>query len=49
MSNEFAPRLEILQKLADRLEQRRDDLMEAEAEDIGTPCTAVAMEVDMAV
>ena len=49
MSNEFAPRLEILQKLADRLEQHRDDLMEAEAEDIGTPCTAVAMEVDMAV
>ena len=49
MSNEFAPRLEILQQLADRLEQRRDDLMEAEAEDIGTPCSAVAMEVDMAV
>jgi betaine-aldehyde dehydrogenase len=49
MSNEFAPRLEILQKLADRLEQNRDDLIEAEAEDIGTPCTAVAMEVNMAV
>ena len=29
--------------------KRRDDLMAAEAEDIGTPCTAVAMEVDMAV
>jgi betaine-aldehyde dehydrogenase len=49
MSNEFAPRLEILQKLADRLEQRRADLIEAEGEDIGTPCSAVAMEVDMAV
>jgi acyl-CoA reductase-like NAD-dependent aldehyde dehydrogenase len=49
MSNEFAPRLEILQKLADRLEQRRADLIEAEGEDIGTPCTAVAMEVNMAV
>jgi acyl-CoA reductase-like NAD-dependent aldehyde dehydrogenase len=49
MSNEFAPRLEILEELADRLEQRQDDLMEAEAEDIGTPCTAVAMEVTMAV
>jgi acyl-CoA reductase-like NAD-dependent aldehyde dehydrogenase len=49
MSNEFAPRLEILQKLADRLEQRQDDLIEAEAEDIGTPCSAVAMEVSMAV
>ena len=49
MSNEFAPRLEILQQLADRLEQRRADLIEAEAEDIGTPCSAVAMEVTMAV
>ena len=49
MSSEFTPRLKIIQKLADRLEQRRDDLMEAEAEDIGTPCTAAAMEVDMAV
>ncbi len=49
MSHEFAPRLEILQKLADRLEQRQDDLIEAEAEDIGTPCAAVAMEVTMAV
>jgi acyl-CoA reductase-like NAD-dependent aldehyde dehydrogenase len=49
MSNEFAPRLELLQDLADRLEKSRDDLAEAEAEDIGTPCTAVAMEVDMAV
>jgi succinate-semialdehyde dehydrogenase/glutarate-semialdehyde dehydrogenase len=49
MSNEYAPRLEILQQLADRLERSRDNLMEAEAEDIGTPCTAVAMEVDMAV
>ena len=49
MSNEFAPRLEILQKLADRLEQRQDDLMEAEAEDIGTPRSAVTMEVTMAV
>ncbi|MGB8993119.1 MAG: aldehyde dehydrogenase [Desulfobaccales bacterium] len=49
MSNAYAPRLEILQKLADRLEQRRADLMAAEGEDIGTPCSAVAMEVDMAV
>jgi acyl-CoA reductase-like NAD-dependent aldehyde dehydrogenase len=49
MSDAFAPRLEIVQQLADRLEQHRDGLMEAEAEDIGTPCTAVAMEVDMAV
>ena len=49
MSDEFAPRLEILQQLADRLEQRRADFMTAEGEDIGTPCTAAAMEMDMAV
>jgi acyl-CoA reductase-like NAD-dependent aldehyde dehydrogenase len=49
MSTEFAPRLEILQQLADRLEQRRDDLIQAEAADIGTPCTAAAMEIRMAV
>jgi acyl-CoA reductase-like NAD-dependent aldehyde dehydrogenase len=49
MLDEFAPRLRILQQLADRLEQRRDDMIEAQGEDIGTPCTAVAMEVDMAV
>ncbi|MDO9071379.1 MAG: aldehyde dehydrogenase [Deltaproteobacteria bacterium] len=49
MSDEFALRLEILQQLADRLEQRRADFIAAEGEDIGTPCSAVAMEVDMAV
>jgi len=49
MSDELAPRLEILQQLADRLEQRRADFMTAEGEDIGTPCSAVAMEMDMAV
>ena len=49
MSDEFAPRLRILQQLADRLEQRRADFITAEGEDIGTPCAAAAMEVDMAV
>ena len=49
MSHEFAPRLAVLQKLADRLEQSRKDMMAAEGEDVGTPCSAVAMEVDMAV
>ena len=49
MSSEFAPRLAVLHELAERLAHRRDDLMAAEAEDIGTPCSAVAMEVDMAV
>lgn len=49
MTQEFAPRLAILQELADRLEKRRADLLEAEGEDIGTPCAAAGMEVDMAV
>ena len=49
MAQDFAPRLAVLHELAERLVRRRDDMMEAEAEDIGTPCTAVAMEVDMAV
>jgi acyl-CoA reductase-like NAD-dependent aldehyde dehydrogenase len=48
MSNVYAARLEILQKLADRIEQRWADLIAAEGEDIGTPYTAAAMEVDMA-
>ena len=49
MSDKIAPRLEILQQLADRMEQRRADLIAAEGEDIGTPCSAAAMEMDMAV
>ncbi len=49
MTQEFAPRLAILRELADRLEERRVDLVEAEGQDIGTPCAAVGMEVDMAV
>jgi acyl-CoA reductase-like NAD-dependent aldehyde dehydrogenase len=49
MTQEFGPRLATLQKLADRMEQRRADLLAAEAEDIGTPVTAAAMELDMAV
>ena len=49
MTQEFAPRLAMLQELADRLEQRRADLLEAEGQDIGTPCAAAGMEVDMAV
>jgi acyl-CoA reductase-like NAD-dependent aldehyde dehydrogenase len=49
MSNEFVPRLAGLYELAERLVRRRGDLAEAEAEDIGTPCGAVGMEVDMAV
>jgi acyl-CoA reductase-like NAD-dependent aldehyde dehydrogenase len=49
MAQDFAARLAVLHELAERLARRRDGLMEAEAEDIGTPCAAAAMEVDMAV
>jgi acyl-CoA reductase-like NAD-dependent aldehyde dehydrogenase len=49
MSSEFAPRLAVLHELAERLVRHRDDLMAAEGEDIGTPCTAAAMEVDMSI
>jgi acyl-CoA reductase-like NAD-dependent aldehyde dehydrogenase len=49
MSKVFEQRLAVLSELAHRLVQRREDLAVAEAEDIGTPCSAVAMEVDMAV
>ena len=49
MSDAIALRLEILQQLADRMEQRRADFIAAEGEDIGTPCSAAAMEMDMAV
>jgi len=49
MSDAIALRLKILQQLADRLEQRRADFIVAEGEDIGTPCGAAAMEMDMAV
>ncbi len=49
MAEEFAPRLAVLHELAERMIRRRADLVEAEGEDIGTPCSAVNMEVDMAV
>jgi aminomuconate-semialdehyde/2-hydroxymuconate-6-semialdehyde dehydrogenase len=49
MTRELQERLDLLQKLADRLENRRADLLETEGEDIGTPCSAANMEVDMAV
>jgi acyl-CoA reductase-like NAD-dependent aldehyde dehydrogenase len=48
MPQDFAPRLAVLHELAQRLVRRRADLVAAEGEDIGTPCTAAAMEVDMA-
>jgi acyl-CoA reductase-like NAD-dependent aldehyde dehydrogenase len=49
MNQDLKARLSILQELAERLEERRSDLLEAEGQDIGTPCTAAGMEVDMAV
>jgi acyl-CoA reductase-like NAD-dependent aldehyde dehydrogenase len=49
MSQDFAPRLAVLHELAQRLRWRRSDLVAAEGEDTGTPLTAAAMEVDMAV
>jgi acyl-CoA reductase-like NAD-dependent aldehyde dehydrogenase len=49
MSRKIVARLDLLQEMADRFEKRRADLLEAEAEDIGTPCAAAGMEVDMAV
>jgi acyl-CoA reductase-like NAD-dependent aldehyde dehydrogenase len=49
MTEEFAPRLAVLQELAERMIRRRADLVAAEGEDIGTPCTAAEMEVDLAV
>jgi acyl-CoA reductase-like NAD-dependent aldehyde dehydrogenase len=49
MAQDFAPRLAVLHELAQRLRWRRSDLVAAEGEDIGTPFTDAAMEVDMAV
>jgi aldehyde dehydrogenase (NAD+) len=49
MTKEIEARLTVLAELAERMAGRRSDLMAAEGEDIGTPVTAAAMEVDMAV
>ncbi len=49
MSKEIEARLTVLRELAERMAGRRADLLAAEGEDIGTPVTAAAMEVDMAV
>ena len=48
MSKEKDARLKVLKELAERIEGRRAELLAAEGEDIGTPVTAAAMEVDMA-
>lgn len=41
-------RLETLIRLGDRLAARRGELVAAAGEDIGTPCTAAGLEVDLA-
>jgi acyl-CoA reductase-like NAD-dependent aldehyde dehydrogenase len=42
-------RLTLLQELAARLAARRGDLVAAEGEDMGAPCTIAELEVDLAV
>jgi succinate-semialdehyde dehydrogenase / glutarate-semialdehyde dehydrogenase len=44
----LAERLETLRRLGDRLAAHREVLVEAAAEDIGTPCTIAGIEVDLA-
>lgn len=49
MMLKFEDRLRLLQEVAARLAQRREDLVAAAGEDIGTPCTVAALEVGLAV
>jgi succinate-semialdehyde dehydrogenase/glutarate-semialdehyde dehydrogenase len=49
MADEITRRLELLAKLGEALAWRRDDLVAAQGEDIGAPCTIAAFEVDLAV
>jgi acyl-CoA reductase-like NAD-dependent aldehyde dehydrogenase len=49
MTETMQARLEELKELGDRLAAHRADLIAAEGEDIGTPCSAAAMEVDLAI
>jgi acyl-CoA reductase-like NAD-dependent aldehyde dehydrogenase len=49
MSDALGQRLAVVHELAERFIRYRTDLIDAEGEDIGTPCTAAAMEVDMGV
>ncbi len=45
---DLAHRLETLHRLGERLTTHRDRLVQAAAEDIGTPCTIAGIEVDLA-
>ncbi|MDD2902249.1 MAG: aldehyde dehydrogenase family protein [Syntrophales bacterium] len=49
MHQEIEARLQVLSELGDRLEARREALVQAAAEDIGAPCYCGNMEVDLAV
>ncbi len=49
MLAEIANRLELLGELGEALARRRDDLVAAESEDMGAPCSIVGLEVDLAV
>jgi acyl-CoA reductase-like NAD-dependent aldehyde dehydrogenase len=49
LSPEFAARLETLHHLGDRLAARRHEIIEAAAEDTGTPCSVAGTEVDLGV
>jgi acyl-CoA reductase-like NAD-dependent aldehyde dehydrogenase len=48
-SAEIAKHLESLSQLGEALARRQDDLVTAQGEDIGAPCTIAAFEVDLAV
>ncbi len=49
MTDTIAARLELLAQLGEALARRRDELIEAQGEDIGAPCTLAGLEVDLAV
>jgi len=49
LSSDIAGRIETLHRLGERLAAQRRALIMAAGEDTGTPCTAAAMEVDLAV
>ena len=49
MIAEISGRLELLAELGEALARRRDDLMAAQGEDMGAPCSIAGLEVDLAV
>ncbi len=49
MDRKIEQRLRLLQEVAARLAQRREELVAAAVEDIGAPCRVTGLEVDLAV